>query len=476
MSNFKYSLNCSFTLESTQEEFIKKLKELGYKQFLSHYEANIIAVNGNKKSGNEKYNGEYKLLHSTYFERDYTFNIENKWEFEAALAIATIHDDDIPHVGEWIKSTEYIIKGSPFKSCIYNGEGLRKIIQVSTNNVSFNVTPYNHCFQTTLLYNPKATPEEIIEYMKEKYMEKEIKLPENWVIQGGRELETFMDEHNKIGRLRSFDNTGSYSEYYYYKRGINLSNYNEDWDYAIEPVGEIITVSQFKEWLEYEKSKIESENKLKMEKKSFVIKGPIDKKQDLFYWFTKVKKGNIGGYREDGFYTYNINTDKCSFVERNHTKFDVITYEEWKEMFKDELLEIEGYKLIKEYPNVEVSVNTVVLKSELSSYGLENLDFSKYSEYWEPVYKQRVTARKIRVECSEPFDVLIKSGTDIIEAPERFIDIHHLKNLQKSLKQTTPRFNNWNFEINSVNIGCKKEIPFHYLETIITHWDELNKK
>lgn len=160
MANFKYSLNLTGT-PGNKSRFIQELTNLGYK---SYYTCDLFSqyLSVNQRHGadlcsmpNGKFNSYPDVM-----DRDYEFNIDNPWEFSAALAIASIYDDDIPHVGEWISGENSLI--------FFLKTGLHRVSEVNPKSFSFNVDGYasNPDWTSSFPHCRKATPEEIINFFK----------------------------------------------------------------------------------------------------------------------------------------------------------------------------------------------------------------------------------------------------------------------------------------------------------------------
>lgn len=141
--------------------------------------------------------------------------------------------------------------------------------------------------------------------------------------------------------------------------------------------------------------------------------------------------------------------------------------------------EIVGYKLIKEYPGcpsedhrelVYESLPHLWFTREYGKGGISVENPEKYPDFWEPVYEEEIKEIKMIIECDEDFDITITKG-EYINAPERNIRIGQLQELKTTLSKS---FNDWSFSINSVNIGCKKNIPVRYLDEIIDNWNKIN--
>lgn len=197
------------------------------------------------------YNGKFWIQNTIPGKSDYTFNIDNKWEYEAALAIAAIRDDNKPYVGEWVVSNKdyYTLKE----------RALWKISEVIQRNpISFHVEEYkcdNKNGTSDLRYHPKATPEEIIAYMKEKYSK--IELPAKWCISAEelifkKDFEEwfFKNIKNNADQPKFWAKTG-----YYFSKCYN--NYTKErphiwWSEILEGYT-LITYETWKKWYDQQK-------------------------------------------------------------------------------------------------------------------------------------------------------------------------------------------------------------------------------
>lgn len=93
----------------------------------------------------------------------YQFEIDNENEFQAALAIAAIRDDEIPHIGEWVRANS---KRRIPESVIGPNDSLHKIDFIAKKNFSVEGYTGMKGMATNLYYEAKATPEEIIQHFK----------------------------------------------------------------------------------------------------------------------------------------------------------------------------------------------------------------------------------------------------------------------------------------------------------------------
>lgn len=158
MSNFKYSMYLTFKNFDIGSSFARALDDFGYKNVggRRNYDQDSIWTCG--ILGGLGYG--YGVFSQTKSKRDFIFNIDNKWEYEAALAIAAIRDDNKPYVGEYVVSKN--------KNSYLEGKGLCKIIEVMKDSICFRANIM--AVSSLEIACRKATPEEIIAYMKEKYM------------------------------------------------------------------------------------------------------------------------------------------------------------------------------------------------------------------------------------------------------------------------------------------------------------------
>lgn len=93
----------------------------------------------------------------------YQFEIDDENEFQTALAIAAIRDDEIPHIGEWvIANSKRRISGT----VIGPNDSLHRIDCVTGINFSTEGYTGTKGVATSLYYETKATPEEIIQHFK----------------------------------------------------------------------------------------------------------------------------------------------------------------------------------------------------------------------------------------------------------------------------------------------------------------------
>jgi hypothetical protein len=101
MSNFKYSANIN-GVEENKKRFIQDLELRGYK--LSDYDFQLqdtLCVNSSIGS-TQLSNGCYRSGDSPR-SRDYTFNIDTEQEYNTALAVLSMKDDELFYIGELVE-------------------------------------------------------------------------------------------------------------------------------------------------------------------------------------------------------------------------------------------------------------------------------------------------------------------------------------------------------------------------------------
>lgn len=155
---FKYSL----ILKGNYDELSDaggELQKLGYKHKGPAFseEASQIIVNNAKMGGSDILNGEFGLYGKHTLSRDYTFELSDSIERQAALAIAAIHDDEEGHVGEYVKC---LLKG-------VDSEKSGKITGKSFNNSNWIIDGMQFSYIVPR-QAVKMTPEEIIAYFQGK--------------------------------------------------------------------------------------------------------------------------------------------------------------------------------------------------------------------------------------------------------------------------------------------------------------------
>lgn len=168
---YKHSLNLTGT-PTNKIFFTNRLKELGYVSGSSYNPSNLsryLVVNAPSNSHSlSTMNGQFNDLRDP-LTRDFEFNIDNLWEFDAALAIAAIHDDNEPHIGEWV-----VAGGGGQDVTVLGEKGTLHKIDALAGDGNFSVEDYRSKRAdnrvTSLDYDSKATPEEIISHFKAKYM------------------------------------------------------------------------------------------------------------------------------------------------------------------------------------------------------------------------------------------------------------------------------------------------------------------
>lgn len=152
---FKYSITCSGDRKN-KKRLAEELTKLGYKRdgISDEFKFNYLSINESKRPQDSNIKqGEFGCYQNKY-DRDYSFNIDNEWEFQAALAIAAIRDDNEGYIGEiwWYDEYAYQII-----------ENDRTIIGVWWNSYTRHV--YGK-IAVGIGNWKKATPEEIIEHFK----------------------------------------------------------------------------------------------------------------------------------------------------------------------------------------------------------------------------------------------------------------------------------------------------------------------
>lgn len=550
---FKYSIFANFNNVNTADQFIEDLEVLGYKDREKNYlEENSIQIriNSTKDHCSEVKNGHYHIditdSSCPSNVRDFTFNIDNKWEYEAALAIAAIVDDNNPYVGEWVVSNSRHFRQK---------DGIYKIAK--TSGLLFNTEDYvphgtTYEVDLTSIYARKATPEEIIEFFKNKYMKREkqsfaikgpinmypdlvaffatkegawkcnrgnnsyhyeynleddtqnwwqnpgnvrfpiisylewkemygeeIKeekvptLPEKWCIEGPiSQYEDLLNYLRKISGNNDLQGTGGVSGKWYY---LSCKNHRGFIGTDIK-TGELITYEQWKEWYDYNnKTKTETMQlpevwaiKTNSRQESREIYNEVQK---LFPLISKSQEGNANGG------CYYIKLSCGNFQCRVNAPANATVYnniQEWKKVFNPETINMKerkmiGYKLIKDYPGAPVMPQAIMYANGSSYVGY--LNHYRNIEFWEPVYEEEKKEIIIEVKCDSTFKVTVVKGDTII-CPEGNISIGMLRDIKKLVNSA--KLNHWDFSINSVNIGCKNNIPFKYLDEIIKAWEEIN--
>lgn len=560
MHNYKYSVLVITSNKALADEFTDKIVALGYKKWSTGNENHFstIYLSMGPTDGNKSSYNEIAWFSCTPSVHNYRFNIDNPWEYEAALAISAIRkDDNKPYVGEYIIGNKNSVLGN-------NKFGkINKVRGQLCNTNDYYSAFYQINFDNS--YHRKATPEEIIAYMKEKY--KVFELPEKWCIRGPIDsyIELMQYLKEKLGKT---DFTGrSVEEWYYHNKvletglmgnKIPYSDYTEityeQWKQWYDSQNkEVNTMEKPANWLVKTKNRKESlevieviedligntsfigdnaetyygiideiEKAIGINNKSYITKATIYDtieewrkvfKPDTMRKYTIkelqdskgtiwVKCKNIQEAEKMGEYYF---FDKKSNPWLNNSNFpknkNIYCYVGWEGswgggwnentydktidynqvIFEDMDKKIVGYKLIKDLPTVNAGAlfvyneKTTVWEcnkgSETNYYAYSNTDMIN-PDWFLPIYEEEKKEVTIRVECDEPFNVIIKKGNNQIYTPEGTIPISTLKNLEKVASN---KIGDWKFSINSVNIGCKSNISFGYLDEIIKAWEELNK-
>lgn len=114
-AKFKYSINCTGS-RTNKERMKKELKKLGYEldRDSSTVTMSYLSINNARLSCVQ--NGCYANFEQGV-DRDYDFNLDNENEFNSALAISAIRDDNNPYIGEWIvvAAGSVITSNGPFQ-------------------------------------------------------------------------------------------------------------------------------------------------------------------------------------------------------------------------------------------------------------------------------------------------------------------------------------------------------------------------
>lgn len=162
MKKFKYSL----TLRGRTKikiDFSHELKILGYK-IGNDFDTNTNELSVGSPLGKDFSDDQYNFQ-SGSMKRDYEFNIDETWQFEAALAIAAIRNDTLPHVGEWVYMPDH-------QTLSYSGEEYARINYVDDKGNTFNTKEQSQQ-RDSLLHGSygitKATPEQLMKFFKQKY-------------------------------------------------------------------------------------------------------------------------------------------------------------------------------------------------------------------------------------------------------------------------------------------------------------------
>lgn len=191
---FKYSLNILGSRED-RSKFTKELEKLGYKRsptFQGSYDKGMLRVGKRKEHGGiEK--DHYGEVSTTFYgdsSRDYVFNISFSQDYNIALAIASLRDDD--KIGIYNIVRNYDAHRSNYTTG--KGTTTQRVLEISPKLVGFKADP---------IFNPEAagdfyytlrdrktnngcwtellTPDEIIAYYRST-AQPEFKLPEKWYV------------------------------------------------------------------------------------------------------------------------------------------------------------------------------------------------------------------------------------------------------------------------------------------------------
>lgn len=169
MKNFRFTLNLTGS-EEVKAEFAEGLIKLGYRDVIKSGRNYDYLSTGDPIDHTQKNMDDF-FHQNGAMERDYQFNIDDKAQYEAALAIASIRKEGF-HRGEWVVFDG--LKSRSHSSSFTIG-GLYKLggKYFSESNISFHVEEDNdgkpngyHDYQ--VLFH-KASPEEIIAFFKQKY-------------------------------------------------------------------------------------------------------------------------------------------------------------------------------------------------------------------------------------------------------------------------------------------------------------------
>lgn len=500
MTNFKYSMYARYTNSTIAVQFIENLLKLQYIKELDRNPENYncIWINSPKSEKGLK-NGAFAVgimdKVSDHSERDYEFNIDNKWEYEAALAIAAIRDDDKPYVGEWVFYKEIgclnMRRDIPHK--------INKVINDNINIEGYKTTNLNGTTDMGLCR--KATPEEIIAYMKEKYsfygaaafeqrhgrpLIGPPTFPEKWAIKGpiwvsNDLLEFFRKEIDSKTQ-------GGFGLYYHFDK--SKKSIHDCTDQLLRFGYTEINYHQWKAWYDYQQQSTKNQQVMELPK-NWCIRGG----EELagFIEEQEIKLGvntRITGEHDDQYYWLNSPENFTSWswyisIPSNRELVSFKQFEEWynqQTMNKNKDKKVIGYKLIKEYPGAFVKLHETVITNgtkigeQIQKGRNETRDiiYSDYPEFWEPIYEAEKRETVIRIECSDSFNVIVEKGSNYIKTSEGNVDIERLKQLKAVAGSPTNKIGDWDLKINTVDIGCKKNIPFRYLDEIIKAWEELN--
>lgn len=167
MINFKHTLTASGAKDKLAK-FEQDIIKLGHKNRHPGDTSGdhiVLGPHANSKLSKD----EYYFLIGFPNRRDFEFNLDIPQEYETALAIAAIVDDDEPHVGEYIIGVQssYLPQGR-----ISIITEIREVRGTRTE-ISFKGCGLPLC--TDLEFVRKCTAEEIISHFKNKYMKKLIK-------------------------------------------------------------------------------------------------------------------------------------------------------------------------------------------------------------------------------------------------------------------------------------------------------------
>lgn len=165
---YKYSINIRGNLEH-KESIIRCLLSIGYAPCARGYippdSFNTLVVNAYAPMSGTVRNGEYDNIAGPA-NRDYIFNTHNQGEYDAALGIASIVDDDDFHTKEIFVNTN-----------ISSDEKVLQVTGISNGTVSYNLLEGEERFNSEFGKGSdfarglrKATPDEIINHFKTKSM------------------------------------------------------------------------------------------------------------------------------------------------------------------------------------------------------------------------------------------------------------------------------------------------------------------
>lgn len=167
MANFKYNVSFLPKDDKQAREYFEIMKEIGYEirrgwdsHSLQNYIVNTYTI------------GVIQRARRDTKHKPHIFHGENEWEYEAAKAIASIHQDDKYHDGEWVvfdngqyNDDQYYTIGNLYQ---LGGRHYHFDIQ-STQRFYTRADNFGDANGSFTFSFHKASPEEIITFFKQKY-------------------------------------------------------------------------------------------------------------------------------------------------------------------------------------------------------------------------------------------------------------------------------------------------------------------